>query len=497
MTQEKRGISPNKFEPPLQVRRVYDINLESARNDIINMSIDNETDPINSKINDEQRDKIINSLASNSHFNRPKNPPPTIPSNSQQTQPPNDPPSGLENPIPAIVNHHTNNNNLRNSRYFYNQTFNQPLTMTRSLTFADILNLTHTIPTFDSTAESFEIFQRRLIAASRTLNITDQRILISQLMNKFSGPVVTWIYHKLENYPNIDTLIEDLREHFVPKSSLDILETQIQTIVQEQNESVRDYGARMSFLYEKIKQRIANDNIMTANQKRDKAQEVDRKIKKQLLTGLQNQLFIQTTNRDFKDMNLDAIIEQIKLIEWKNKKHDSCEQYRSSNIDRRVNFESSVNSVETDPVSNTDILKAISELTVAISNISTSLVNKSPPRNEIQPREQRYSRRDYSRDRYDQTYRKNRDWSRDSSRNRSYSRERGRKYNNQRDNVSERNQRRYTSRSRDNSRNNSYDRKRYFSPGSRDRNNSRDSRDYRRRSRSRDNYENYGDNRKN
>lgn len=83
------------------------------------------------------------------------------------------------------------------------------------------------------------------------------------------GPASIWIYLKLEGYININSLIEDLQNNFVEKTPIEILESQTSDIGQKKNESVRDYGLRMSYLDHKIRKRITEDQYMQNGEKND------------------------------------------------------------------------------------------------------------------------------------------------------------------------------------------------------------------------------------
>ena len=271
------------------------------------------------------------------------------------------------------------------------------------------------------------------------------------IRDNFSGPIKLYLKIKLSAYNNIEQMLDDIKRNFMVRTPLHLLENKIYSTSQNLDESVKEFGARLADLQNLILNRLRDKfrgNINTLN---SKIAEIETKIKKQLIQGLKRDLYVQFSLVDFRNNNLDQIIQSIAKSEYRNKINENFE--KSS---KKVNFQQ-------DKLNSAELVEA---LTVAIST-----ADRSRNRN-VSYADPRY--RDYSRENYN---------NRRNSRDRNYSQ-----------NYNYRNRERSYSRDRKNSRNqsreNSYDRKaRNYSRDRYDRyKNNRNYSNDRRRSPSRENY---------
>lgn len=279
----------------------------------------------------------------------------------------------------------------RDNRYDRNYIFNEPAPQNRNVNqhflnvpqqppllpiASNILQLTADVPIFDSNEESFENFERACKTINLSLAIPNQRTFIRHLSNKFAGPVAVWIFNRLENYPDISAMLKDVKRNFLKTTPIYLLENQIFQIFQHENESVRDYGARMSLLLERIERRILSDETLTRDELRVKLNDLRKRVRYQFIEGLCTTLFNVYSNHDFRNYSLNDMIRTVENGELKQIRHERNEKARH----RKVNFESDKND-------NTDLADRLDKLTIAYGHIKDKVYSKN-------------FNRDFSKDRY-------------------------------------------------------------------------------------------------
>lgn len=276
-----------------------------------------------------------------------------------------------------------NNNNINNAPI--NQSIN------------DILQMAILIPNFDGTESNYENFEISCLDAAKILSLPNQKTFMRFIRDKFSGPIKLYIKVKLNGYENINQMLDDIKKNFMVRTPIHLLENKIYTFSQMADESVKEFGARLADLQSILQNRIKDK--FRGNTMLSKTADVQKKIKKQFIQGLKRDMYVQFSLVDFRNLDLDEIIQMVAKNESRNKINENFDKSTKT-----VNFQQ-------DNLNKTELVEA---LTIAISsNRSRSRERSNNARNY----------RDYSRENYNNR--------RDNNRNRSYSRDR--RYNNSRD----------------------------------------------------------------
>lgn len=336
------------------------------------------------------------------------------------------------NTINRNVNSQNNNVN-RNTNNIAHNVVNNPNVARQKIN--DILQMALLVPIFDSTESSFENFEISCNDAANILAVSDQKIFLKYIREKFVGPVSLYVKIKLNSYRSIAHMLSDIKQNFLVRTPIHVLESEIFSTSQKSDETVREFGAKLANLENAIVKRIVDKGEWPIQKKNLKIAEISSKIKKQFVDGLRRDLYIQFSLVNFNNRTLDDMIKTVAKSESRNKRNEVLDK-----SEKKVNFEH-VN------FSQTELIEAI---TIAVNNAT---------------RRSR-SREKFEYDRY------NRNYSRDRYRNRSNSRENRRDYRNdlnrryERRNSYDKNDRynsqRSHSRDRKNygSRNSSFDRRR-------------------------------------
>lgn len=321
-----------------------------------------------------------------------------------------------------VFNANSNSNN--------NNNMNAPQLVTNNpQSINDILQMAVLVPNFDGTEDTFENFEISCKDAEKILSPNNQKIFMKYIRDKFSGPIKLYLKIKLSNYNNIEEMLNDIKNNFLVRTPIHLLENKIFSISQNVDESVKEFGARLTDLKNILINRISDK--FRGNVMRSKINDVENKVKKQMIQGLKRDLYVQFSLVDFRDYTLDQIIQTVAKSESKNKINENFDK-----LTKKVNFEQ-------ENLNKTELVEA---LTVAISNNYKARNRTRSPYNE--------NYRDYSRGRYRND--RNSPYPRRNSKDRDYSRDRFDNYNRNRSSSRDRRndyyRRRNTSRDRDNSR---------------------------------------------
>lgn len=365
-----------------------------------------------------------------------------------------------------------NNPNARNSSHAINYNL-QP-----NQTINDILQMAVMVPNFDGTENTFENFEISCQDAAKILSVPNQKIFMKYIRDKFSGPIKLYLKIKLSNYADIDQMLNDIKTNFMVRTPIHLLESKIYSTSQKTDESVKEFGAKLSDLQNILISRIKDK--FQGNLMNSKIAEVENKVKKQLIQGLKRDLYVQFSLIDFRNNTLDQTIQIIAKNESKNRINENFD--KSS---KKVNFDNE----------KLDKAELVEALTVAMSHsrrprdreqIYNNTRYRDYSRENYEPynhrrrsnerdfswdRREDFENRRFSRDRRE-NYKQNRnysgerqvDYGQDRPRNRSQKYDERHNYRRQRDRSNSRGRSNYKDRYRNHSRDNSYSRRRMFTP---------------------------------
>ena len=202
-----------------------------------------------------------------------------------------------------------NNNNFFNNNYANNNQLNQSIN--------DILQMAVLVSNFDGTEDTFENFEVSCLDAGKILSVPNQKIFMKFLRDKFIGPIKLYMKVKLDGYNDITQMLDDIKQNFMVRTPIHLLENKIYSSFQTPEESVKEFGAKLSNLQNILSNRIKDKfrGYMAAI----KIVEAEKKIRKQFIQGLKRDLYVQFSLVDFRDSSLDQIIQAVAKVNQETK----------------------------------------------------------------------------------------------------------------------------------------------------------------------------------
>ena len=140
-------------------------------------------------------------------------PDPTNTLNQQNRQHAND--QILGNNVLQNNLHARNNRNATNYNFQPNQTIN------------DILQMAVMVPNFDGTENTFENFEVSCQDAAKIFSVPNPTIFMKYIGDKFSGPIKLYLKIKLNNYTDLDQMLNDIKTNFMVRTPIHLLENKI------------------------------------------------------------------------------------------------------------------------------------------------------------------------------------------------------------------------------------------------------------------------------
>ena len=101
------------------------------------------------------------------------------------------------------------------------------------------------VPKFDGKTPSVLSFIRACRSAEKAIHPGDKEFLVTMVRNKIIGNADLYLQNNIEP-DSMDSLLEAIRSAFSPPKDLSQLQAQISNVMQSNNESVLQYGIRVS-----------------------------------------------------------------------------------------------------------------------------------------------------------------------------------------------------------------------------------------------------------
>ena len=136
------------------------------------------------------------------------------------------------------------------------------------------------------------------------------------IRDKFSGPIKLYLKIKLSGYNNIEHILYDIRTNFMVRTPMPLLESKIYSTFQNPDESVKEFGTKLADLKNMIPNWI--EDKFQGNDAVSKITEIERKIEEQFIQGWKGDLYVQFSLVNFRNDNLDQIIQKFAKNKSKN-----------------------------------------------------------------------------------------------------------------------------------------------------------------------------------